>query len=104
MYPFTDINALLYMTSIALGSFATAAPLCSNTTAIAGGGPPNSGVPTIISAGAIKELQLAHFLENLEASFFNTGLTEITKWGTNEYPNDAIDVVSKIAAVSILPL
>ena len=44
------------MTSIALGSFATMAPLYSNTTAIAGGGPLNSRVPTIISAGVIKEL------------------------------------------------
>ena len=79
MYPFTDINTLFYMTSIALGSFTTTAPFYSNTTAIAGSGPPNSRVPTIISAGTIKELQLAHFLENLEASFFNTSLTEITK-------------------------
>ena len=104
MYPFTDINALLYMSSIALGSFATAAPLCSNTTAIAGGGPLNSGVLTVISAGAIKELQLAHFFENLEASFFGTSLTEITKWGINEYPNDAINIINKITAMSILPL
>ena len=51
-----DINALLYITSIALESFATVAPLYSNTTAIAGSGPPNSGVLTVISAGAIKEL------------------------------------------------
>ena len=74
-----DINTLLYITSIALESFATAAPLYSNTTAIVGSGPPNSRVLTVISAGAIKELQLAHFLENFKASFFNTGLVEIIK-------------------------
>jgi len=79
MYPFTDINTLLYIFSIALGSFTTAAPLYSNTTAIVNGSPPNSGVLTIISAGAIKELQLSHFLEILEASFFSTSLIEITK-------------------------
>jgi len=56
MYPFTDINALLYITSIALESFTTIAPLCFNTTAIVGSSPPNSGVLTIISTGAIKEL------------------------------------------------
>ena len=79
MYLFTDINALLYISSIALGSFATAAPLCSETIDTAGGGPPNSGVLTVISAGAIKELQLAYFLENLEVLFFNTSLTDIIK-------------------------
>jgi len=56
MYPFMDINALLYMSSIALGSFATTTPLYSNTTAIVGSGPLNSRVLTVISAGAIKEL------------------------------------------------
>jgi len=44
------------MTSIALGSFATTAPLYSNTIAIVGGSLPNSRVLIIISAGAIKEL------------------------------------------------
>jgi len=44
------------MTSIALGSFTTAAPLYSNTIAIVGGSPLNSRVPTIISTGTIKEL------------------------------------------------
>jgi len=52
------------MSSITLRSFATAAPLYSNTTAIVGGGLPNSRVLTVISAGAIKELQLAHFFKN----------------------------------------
>ena len=44
------------MSSIALRSFATTAPLYSNTIAIAGSSLLNSRVPTIISAGAIKEL------------------------------------------------
>ena len=80
------------------------APLYFNTIAIVNSSPPNSGVLTVISAGAIKELQLAHFLENLKVFFFNTSLTEITKWGINKYPNDAINVISKIAAISILLL
>jgi hypothetical protein len=58
----------------------------------------------VISTDAIKELQLAFFLENLEASFFTVGLTNITGWGTDGYPNDAIQVVSKVAAVSVLIL
>jgi hypothetical protein len=97
-----DINTLLYIFFIVLGSFATAAPLCSKTMDIASSGPPNSGILTIISASVIKELQLAYFLENLEASFFNTSLINITKWGINEYNNNTIEIVTKIAAVSVL--
>ena len=69
---------------------------------MASGSLPNSGIPTVISAGVIKELQLVYFLENLKVLFFNTGLTDITKWGTSEYYNNTIEIVTKIAAVSIL--
>ncbi|KAF2176533.1 hypothetical protein K469DRAFT_606843 [Zopfia rhizophila CBS 207.26] len=98
MYFLTDISALFYASSFTVGGIAAAAPLCSETVDTAGGGPPNSVMPTAISAGAIKELQLAHFLENMEASFFNAGLTNITEWGTTGLPNDTIEVISKIAA------
>jgi hypothetical protein len=56
----------------------------------------------LISPEAIKGFQLALFLENLESSFFNTGLTLITNQGTSGYPNNTIEVVSKVAAVSTL--
>ncbi|KAI9855635.1 MAG: hypothetical protein M1813_009681 [Trichoglossum hirsutum] len=72
--------------------------LLSSSADIAGGGLPNVGIPTLISPGAIKEFQLALFLENLESSFFNTGLTLIRKWGINGYPNDTIEVISRVAA------
>ena len=100
MYLLTDISALLYASSFTVGGIAAAAPLCSETIDKAGGGPPNSVAPTVISAGAIKELQLAYFLENMEASFFNVGLTNLTEWSTSGLPNDTIEVISKIAAVS----
>lgn len=100
MYFLTEISALLYASSFTVGGIAAAAPLCSETVDTAGGGPPNSGMPIVISAGAIRELQLAHFLENMEASFFNVGLTNITEWGASGLPNDTIEVVGKIAAVS----
>ena len=97
-----DINAFLYISSIALGSFTTAVLLYFKTIDMAGGSPPNSRIPTVISAGVIKELQLVYFLENLEVSFFNTSLIDITKWGTSKYYNNTIKIVTKIAAVSIL--
>ena len=99
-----DINAFLYIFSIALGSFATAAFLCSETIDIVSSGPPNSGILTVISTGAIKEFQLAYFLENLEVSFFNIGLIDIIKWGISKYYNNTIEIVTKIVAVSILSL
>jgi hypothetical protein len=90
----------LYAASIAVVSLTEAAP-CSN---IAGGGLPNSAKPTMISASAVKDLQLVLFLENLETSYFLTGVTNITQWGLRGYPNDTVEIVSKVAAVSVLLL
>ena len=87
--------------SMTLINFSAASPLCCNITGKAGGGPPNEGFPTLISENAIKEFQLMLFLENLEASFFTTGLANITSWGANGYPNDMIEIIGKIAAVSV---
>jgi hypothetical protein len=93
------LSTLLY--SVAVGSLVAAAP-CPNMSDIAGGGIPNSAKPTIISASAVKDLQLALFLENLETSYFLTGLTNITQWGLSGYPNDTAEIVNKLAAVSVL--
>jgi hypothetical protein len=93
-------SALLYVSSIAVGSLVAAAPLCSNVTDTAGGGLPNFAKPTMISASAVKDLQLALFLENLETTYFLTGVGNITKWGVRGYRNDTVGIVSKIAAVS----
>jgi len=93
------MKTLVCVSSIAIG-LAAAAPLCSNVTHVAGGGLPNSGRPLLLSPAAVKDLQLALFLENLEVSYFSSGLSNITKWGTNGHPNDTIEVVSKVAAVS----
>ena len=98
IHSFADMNALIWVSSIAIG-LAAAAPLCSNVTNVAGGGLPNSGRP-LLSPAAVKHLQLALFLENLEFSYFSSGLPNITEWGTNGYPNDTIEIVSKVAAVS----
>ena len=93
-----SILCTLSMISI---NFSAASPLY-NITGKAGGGPPNSGFPTLISENAIKEFQLLLFLENLEAFFFATGLTNITSWGANGYPNDTTKIIGKVAAVSEL--
>ncbi|KIW54613.1 hypothetical protein PV05_06962 [Exophiala xenobiotica] len=75
-----------------------AAPLCSDTISTAGGGIPDSGEPAMVSAEAVKEFQLALFLENLESSYLQSGLQNISSWGTAGYPNDTTEVLSKIAA------
>lgn len=97
-----DISTLLYASSFMMEGIAAAASLCSETMDKAGGGPLNSDMPTVISAGATKELQLAYFLENMKVSFLNAGLANFTEWGTGGFPNDTFEVVSKIAAVSNL--
>lgn len=93
------MNPLLSAFCLALG-VTSALPLCSETIAVAGGGPPNSGLPSLVSKATIKELQLALFLENLESAFYSAGSSNIAGWGVYGYPNDTVGVVSKIAAVS----
>ena len=97
------MNILLYVSFIALGSLVTAMPR-SQIRATAGGGPPNGQIPITVSTNAIKELQLAHFLENLKVSFFNVGLINLMSWGTNGYSNDTVKTVRKVAAVSVLSI
>jgi hypothetical protein len=94
------MNRLLYASSVVVGSLVAAAPLCNNTTDVAGGSSPDFGMPSSISTSAVKGFQLALFLENLELSFFQAGLANVTKWSANGYPNDTIEVVTKVAAVS----
>ena len=93
------MNTLLYALSIA-GSLVAAAPLCNNTIDMAGGGLPNANMPPSISASAVKDFQVGLFLELLELSFFQAGLANITKWNTTGYPNDTIEIVTKVTAVS----
>jgi len=102
MHSPVTMSGLLYASAIVVGSFVAAAPLCNSTTAAAGGSLPDISKPSSISTSAVKGFQLALFLENLEVSFFQTGLTNITKWSTNGYPNDTIEVVTGVAAVSDL--
>jgi hypothetical protein len=97
------MNILLYISFIALGSLITAMP-CSQIRATAGGRPPNGQIPTMVSKNTIKELQLAHFLENLKVSFFNVSLINLMSWGTNEYSNNTVETVRKVAAVSVLSI
>ncbi len=98
IYSFVDMNALIWVSSIAIG-LAAAALLCSNVTNVVGSGLPNSG-RLLLSPATIKHLQLALFLENLELSYFLSGLLNITEQGTNRYPNNTIKIVSKVAAIS----
>jgi len=101
MNPFIYLAGIFYTLSVILVNFSAASPLCCNIAGKAGGGPPNSGFPTLISENAIKEFQLLLFLENVEANFFTTGLANITSWGANGYPNDTIKIIGKVAAVSV---
>jgi hypothetical protein len=100
MYSFTHFASVLSAFILALVGFAATAPLCLDTINTAGGGPPNSGDPMLISSNAVREFQLALFLENLESFYFQTGLQNASQWGIDGYPNDTVGILSKIAAVS----
>ena len=85
---------------IALREFAAATPLRPETTYTAGGPAQVGEIPTVISAGATRQLQLAHFLENLKFQFFNASLGNLTYWNTTGYSPDLVEVVNKTTAVS----
>jgi hypothetical protein len=53
-----------------------------------------------MARNTINGLQLALFLENLEYSFMNMSLANLTEWGITRYPNDTIQVIEKVVAVS----
>lgn len=82
-------------------TYVYATPLSPETIQLAGGGLPNTTLPSVITKRGMREIQLAQFLENLEVSFFTQGFTNITSWGTLGYRNDSAKLVGKIAAVRI---
>ncbi len=68
---------------------------------VAGGGLPNASAPVINDADGKSGFQLLQYLENLEAYYYYEGLQNLTtKWNISGLPEDALNVVAKIAAVS----
>ena len=99
MHSFADIKTLICLSFIAISLIAIA-PLCSNVINIASSSLLSNSQLLLLFLAAIKDLQLALFLENLEVSYFSSGLSNITKQGTNRYLNDTIKVISKVAVIS----
>jgi len=97
----------LIISILSLATFALAAPaplvtgaaLPPNIAWSAGGGPPNSP-GAAVSQNGINLFGLTNFLENLESNFFQTGLQNLTAWGTAGSINghDNLDIVSHVAA------
>jgi hypothetical protein len=77
MHSPVTIGGLLYTSIIAAGSFVAIAPLCNKTINIVGGSLPNISKLLLILISIVKGFQLALFLKNLEALFFQTSLTNI---------------------------
>ena len=71
---------------------------------IAGGGLPNGGAPTGISASAIASFQGVNFLENMESAFFQEGLNNLTRWNQHGEYDFTSDVVRQVHAVSLSAL
>lgn len=60
---------------------------------------PNTPPPPTLSNGTLNDFQIAQFLENMESAFFQAGVKNLTEWGTQGYPANTLDVVSRVAAV-----
>jgi hypothetical protein len=77
---------------------------CNNIIDVAGGSLLYINKLLSILTSAVKDFQLALFLENLKALFFQTGLTNIIRWNISGYLYNTIEVVSKVTAISDLAL
>lgn len=64
----------------------------------AGGGPPNSGAPTGISASAIADFGAVNFLENLEVAFFTQGLAILEASHGHKHYDAIREVVTAVIA------
>ena len=65
---------------------------------IAGGGPPNSGLPPNVSSAAIADFTVVNFLENFESGFFAQAIEWIQGWNHNHELDILLDVVTTIHA------
>ena len=83
---------------------AAQAPLSPAVISTAGGGLPNAPPPPTLSNYTLNGFQIAEFLENMESAFFQAGVKNLTQWGTQGYPVNTLDVVSRVAAVSSQPI
>jgi hypothetical protein len=64
------MNGLLYASSIVIRSLVAVTPLYNNIIDIVRGGLFNADITLFISISAVKDFQLALFLENLKVLFF----------------------------------
>lgn len=94
-------SIIIFLALSSLVRLTSCTPLCADIVAVAGGGLPNGEKPIFISEDAVSDIQLALYLENLESSFFRSGLQNISSWVTQSFPNDTTEILSKIAAVSL---
>ncbi|RFU28543.1 hypothetical protein B7463_g7793, partial [Scytalidium lignicola] len=81
----------VYYIDVITAAATAAAPLCSDTINTAGGGLPGGGQPPMVSAEALKEfLPTSPLSRELKSSYLQSGLRNISTWGTAGYPSDTI--------------
>ena len=84
----------------AASALAYPTPSGSSVADIAGGSTPNGPPPKNISAGAIAFFQGVNHLENMESAFFEQGIKNLTAWNRHGELDAAIEVVTRVQAVS----
>lgn len=96
--------SLLLPSTLALPTLITRDLSTDEAAKLAVGGPPNGGAPKGISQAAIKNFQAVNFLENIESSFFETGLYNLSKTWYHHNPLlfTAIDVVTNVHAQELI--
>lgn len=66
-------------------------------------GPPVLNIAAIVSETDIAQLQLAHFLQHLEAAFFEENVPKLENWVKGENLNASVDAVRRISNVGAFP-
>ncbi|KAI4186261.1 MAG: hypothetical protein L6R41_003596 [Letrouitia leprolyta] len=94
----------LLSSTLALPTLVTRDLSTDEAAKLAVGGPPNGGAPKGISQAAIKNFQAVNFLENIESSFFESGLYNLSNSWYHGDPAlaTAIDVVSHVHAQELI--
>ncbi|KAI9720459.1 MAG: hypothetical protein M1812_002965 [Candelaria pacifica] len=95
------LQPVLLVSSIALFTMASSVavpPPSQDVINLAGGPPPTLPPPPGLSAAASERLQLGLYIENLEADYFNFGLSQISTWGLGGIPANVVDDLRPIGA------
>ncbi|MCJ1434748.1 hypothetical protein MMC27_004118 [Xylographa pallens] len=95
---FAAFLGVVSVTAVPIRRHAAPMNISTEVVSIAGGGVPNTPLPSSLAESTLNDIQVASFLENLESAFFQAAVANITAWGTTGFPDDTLDIVRRVAA------